>query len=108
MRFISSAIKFTPIDGCPMIVYGKRHCNCLEQMYKMKINRDKSKDIQGFIILIDGMETFVDRYDGAQMHGLRTQHLSRGVPRIPRPQVAPLNYAGLQVLVPLPAREGSA
>ena len=67
MRFISSAIKFTPIDGFPMIVYGKRHCNCLEQMYKMKIDRDKSKDIQGFIILIDGMETFVDRYNGAQL-----------------------------------------
>ena len=67
MRFISSAIKFTPIDGSPMIVYGKRHCNCLEQMYKMKINRNKSKDIQGFIVLIDGMETFVDRYDGAQL-----------------------------------------
>ncbi len=67
MKFISSAIKFIPIDGFPMIVYGKRHCNCLEQMYKMKINRDKSKDVQGFIILIDGMETFVDRYDGAQL-----------------------------------------
>ena len=66
MKFLCSAIKFTPKDGSKMIVYGKRHCNCLDQMYKMKINRDKSKDIQGFIILIDGNETFVDRYCGAQ------------------------------------------
>ena len=67
MKFLCSAIKFTPKNGSQMIVYGKRHCNCLEQMYKMGIDRDKSKDIQGFIVLIDGLETFVDRYDGAQI-----------------------------------------
>ena len=67
MKFLSSAIKFIPKDGSPMIVYGKRHCNCLEQMYKMKINRDKSTDIQGFIVLIDGLETFVDRNVGAEI-----------------------------------------
>ena len=50
-----------------MIVYGKRHCDCLEQMYKMRIDRDESKDIQGFIVLIDGLETFVDRNIGAQI-----------------------------------------
>lgn len=66
MKFLCSAIKFTPKNGSQMIVYGKRHCNCFEQMYKMGIDRDKSKDIQGFIIVIDGFETFVDRYDGAQ------------------------------------------
>lgn len=67
MKFLSSAIKFTPKNGSPMIVYGKRHWNCLEQMYKMGIDRDKSKDIQGFIILIDGLETFVDRSVGADI-----------------------------------------
>ena len=50
-----------------MIVYGKRHCDCLEQMYKMRIDRDELKDIQGFIVLIDGLETFVDRNTGAQI-----------------------------------------
>ncbi len=67
MKFLSSAIKFTPKNGSPMIVYGKRHWNCLEQMHRMGIDRDKSKDVQGFIVLIDGLETFVDRYDGAQI-----------------------------------------
>ena len=67
MKFLSSAIKFTPKNGSQMIVYGKRHCNCLEQMHKMGIDRDKSKDIQGFIVLIDGLETFVDRNIGAEM-----------------------------------------
>lgn len=67
MKFLCSAIKFTPTNGSQMIVYGKRHCNCLEQMYKMKIDRDKSKDIQGFIVLIDGLETFVDRNVGAEI-----------------------------------------
>ena len=50
-----------------MIVYGKRHWNCLEQMHRMGIDRDKSKDIQGFIVLIDGLETFVDRNVGADI-----------------------------------------
>ena len=67
MKFLSSAIKFIPKNGSPMIVYGKRHWNCLEQMYKMGINRDKSKDIQCFIVLIDGLETFVDRNIGAEI-----------------------------------------
>lgn len=67
MEFLSSAIKLTPKNGSQMIVYGKRHCDCLEQMYKMRIDRDESKDIQGFIVLIDGLETFVDRNIGAQI-----------------------------------------
>ena len=66
MKFLCSAIKFIPNNGPQMIVYGKRHCNCIETIASLGIKRDKSKDIQGFIILIDGFETFVDRYDGAQ------------------------------------------
>ena len=67
MKFLSSAIKLTPKNGFQMIVYGKRHCDCLEQIYKMRIDRDELKDIQGFIVLIDGLETFVDRNVGAQI-----------------------------------------
>ena len=67
MKFLSSAIKLTLKNGSQMIVYGKRHCDCLEQMYKMRIDRDELKDIQGFIVLIDGLETFVDRNTGAQI-----------------------------------------
>ena len=67
MKFLSSAIKLTPKNGSQMIVYGKRHCDCLEQIYKMRIDRDELKDIQGFIVLTDGFETFVDRNAGAQI-----------------------------------------
>ena len=67
MKFLSSAIKLTPKNDSQMIVYGKRHCDCLEQIYKMRIDRDELKDIQGFIVLIDGLETFVDRNTGAQI-----------------------------------------
>ena len=67
MKFLSSAIKLIPKNGSQMIVYGKRHCDCLEQIYKMRIDRDELKDIQGFIVLIDGLETFVDRNIGAQI-----------------------------------------
>ena len=67
MKFLSSAIKLIPKNGSQMIVYGKHHCDCLEQIYKMRIDRDELKDIQGFIVLIDGLETFVDRNIGAQI-----------------------------------------
>ena len=67
MKFLSSAIKLTPKNDSQMIVYGKRHCDCLEQIYKMRIDRDELKDIQGFIVLIGGLETFVDRNTGAQI-----------------------------------------
>ena len=67
MKFLSSAIKLIPKNGSQMIVYGKRHRDCLEQIYKMRIDRDELKDIQGFIVLIDGLETFVDRNAGAQI-----------------------------------------
>ena len=67
MKFLSSAIKLIPKNGSQMIVYGKRHCDCLEQIYKMRIDRDELKDIQGFIVLINGLETFVDRNIGAQI-----------------------------------------
>ena len=48
MKFLSSAIKFTPKNGSQMIIYGKRHCDCLEQIYKMRIDRDELQDIKGF------------------------------------------------------------
>ena len=67
MKFLSSAIKLIPKNGSQMIVYGKRYCDCLEQIYKMRIDRDELKDIQGFIVLIDGLEAFVDRNAGAQI-----------------------------------------
>lgn len=67
MKFLSSAIKLTPKNCSQMIIYGKRHCDCLEQIYKMRIDRDELKDIQGFIVLINGLETFVDRNIGAQI-----------------------------------------
>lgn len=67
MKFLSSAIKFTPKNGSPIFVRGKRHWNCLEQIYKMGIDRDKSKDIQGFMVSVDGVEIFVDRIIGASI-----------------------------------------
>lgn len=69
MEFLYSAIQITPYNcSGPMIITGKRHHNCLETIFKFKIDRFKDRDIQGFIILNDDKQkVFVDRYDGAQI-----------------------------------------
>ena len=65
MEFVCSAIKIILKNNLQIIIYGKRHCDCLEQIYKLGIERDSSKDIHGFIILINNLETFADRYNSA-------------------------------------------
>ena len=50
MKFLFSAIKLTPKNGSQMIVYGKRHCDCLEQIYKMRINHGLILEILTFIL----------------------------------------------------------
>ena len=69
MKFISSAIKVFPKDQSAMIVYGHRHSDCLEQIWKMNIDRHKNNDIQGFIVIDESTnnEIFVDRFQGAQI-----------------------------------------
>ena len=68
MKFLCSAIKVIPQNTTGFIIIsGKRHCNCIQTISKLGIKRDKKNDTQGFIVLIDGFETFVDRYDGAQI-----------------------------------------
>jgi hypothetical protein len=68
MKFLCSAIKVIPQNTTGFIIIsGKRHYNCIETISKLGIKRDKNNDTQGFIVLIDGFETFVDRYDGAQI-----------------------------------------
>ena len=68
MKFLSSAIKFIPQNTTGFIIIsGKHHYNCIETISKLGIKRDKNNDTQGFIVLIDGLETFVDRYIGADI-----------------------------------------
>lgn len=68
MKFISSAIKIFPKDHYPVVICGRRHPDCLELIWEMDIKRDKSKDVQGFIVLNDdGYKMFVDRIEGAQI-----------------------------------------
>ena len=69
IKFLSSAIKIFPVHSEPIIVYGFRHPDCLETIYKLGISRNKNDDIQGFIILNENnlTETFVDRYEGAKI-----------------------------------------
>lgn len=63
MKIIASAIKAYPKDSkYPIIVCGKRHCNCLEILWNSKIEFDKSKTIQGFYTNND---RFLDRYEAA-------------------------------------------
>lgn len=60
-RLVAAAIKFYPIDSeYPQIVCGKRHCNCLEWMFKHKVEYDKQTHIQGFLTEDN---QFVDRYE---------------------------------------------
>ena len=69
MKFLSSAIKIFPAHSEPIIVYGFRHPDCLETIYKLGISRNKNDDIQGFIVLNEDnlTETFVDRYQAAKI-----------------------------------------
>jgi hypothetical protein len=67
MKFLCSAIRIYPKNCHHMIICGKRHCDCIETIARLGIERDKCDDIQGFIVMIDGLETFVDRYIGADI-----------------------------------------
>ena len=60
-KLVAAAIKFYPKDSeYPMIVCGKRHCDCLEWMFKHKVEYDKQTHIQGFLT---ENNQFVDRYE---------------------------------------------
>lgn len=60
-RLVASAIKFYPKDSrYPQIVCGKRHCDCLEWMFKHQVDYDKQTHIQGFLTEDN---QFVDRYE---------------------------------------------
>ena len=68
MKFISSAIKIFPKNRYPVVVCGKRHPDCLELIANLEVDRDRSEDVQGFIVLNDdGYKMFVDRIEGAQI-----------------------------------------
>lgn len=64
-KLVAAAIKFKP-KGCDyfQIMCGKRHCNVLEMMYKLRIEYEKATAVQGFLTEDD---QFVDRYDAARM-----------------------------------------
>jgi len=63
MKIVASAIKVYPKGSeYPIIICGKRHCNCLETLWNSKIEVSKSKTIQGFYTDKDG---FLDRYEAA-------------------------------------------
>ena len=60
-KLVAAAIKFYPKDSqYPQIVCGKRHCDCLEWMFKHQVEYDKQTHIQGFLT---EHNQFVDRYE---------------------------------------------
>ena len=64
-KIVASAIKFHPKDSdFPMIAVGRRHCNCLEWMFKHHVEYDKRTHIQGFMT---DRSRFVDRYEAAEI-----------------------------------------
>ena len=65
-RLVASAIKFYPIDSeeYPVVVCGKRHCNCFELMYNHQLNYNKQTHVQGFLT---DENRFVDRYEAAEI-----------------------------------------
>lgn len=68
MRFVCSAVVVYPKNSnYPIVACGRRHWNCFEQLAKLQLkDRDKNKDVQGFIVATDRDEKyFVNRQDGA-------------------------------------------
>ena len=64
-KLVAAAIKFYPKDSeYPQIVCGKRHCDCLEWMFKHQVEYDKQTQEQGFLT---EHNQFVDRYDAMDM-----------------------------------------
>ena len=60
-KLVAAAIKFYPKDSeYPVIVSGKRHCDCLEWMFKHQVEYDKMTQEQGFLT---EENLFVDRYE---------------------------------------------
>ena len=60
-KLIAAAIKFYPKDSeYPQIVCDKRHCDCLEWMFKHQVEYDKTTHEQGFLT---EHNQFVDRYE---------------------------------------------
>ena len=59
-KLVAAAIQFYPKDSeYPQIVCGKRHCDCLEWMFKHQVEYDKLTHEQGFLTEYN---QFVDRY----------------------------------------------
>ena len=64
-KLIASAIKFYPKDSeYPVIVCGKRHCDCFEWMRNHQVEYDKNTHKQGFLT---NQNQFVDRYEAMYM-----------------------------------------
>lgn len=52
-KLVAAAIKFYPKDSeYPIIVCGKRHCDCLEWMFKHKVEYDKKPIFKVFLMNI--------------------------------------------------------
>lgn len=66
LTFVSSAIKIYPdeCNGNPMIICGKRHCDCFATVAKLDLHRNKNLDIQGFML---SDWRFVDRKEAASI-----------------------------------------
>ena len=63
-KIVASAIKFYPKDSeYPVVVCGKRHCNCIEWMWKHQADYDKKTMVQGFVT---EDHVFLDRYEAAE------------------------------------------
>ena len=64
-KIVASAIKFYPKDNeYPVVVCGKRHCDCFEWMFNHRVEYDKNTHIQGFLT---NQDQFVDRYEAMCM-----------------------------------------
>ena len=64
-KIVASAIKFQPKDSnFPVIVVGRRHCDCFEWMFKHHVEYDKQTHVQGFMT---NRSRFVDRYEAAEI-----------------------------------------
>jgi hypothetical protein len=60
-KIVASAIKFYSQDNeYPVIVCGKRHCDCFEWMYNHQIKYDKKTHQQGFLT---DQNQFINRYE---------------------------------------------
>lgn len=73
-----AAVKITTLDGEEKVIPCHRHCDAFEICKTFNIQRDRSKDVQGFIKYVSntdspdftGKEEFIDRVQ-AYIHAVR-------------------------------------